>query len=131
MSGSTTNCPRACWTTAAATAMRAVRVQDFGRPNPMAVQLPSRNRKEINPIAKRSGTEFGNTCQTLYPKMIRLPVMASPADMQAQYMTLATQCEGASVVVENIFENRFMHAQELVRMGANIKIEGRRRSEER
>jgi UDP-N-acetylglucosamine 1-carboxyvinyltransferase len=49
-----------------------------------------------------------------------------PTDMQAQYMTLATQAEGTSIVVENIFENRFMHAQELVRMGANIKIEGRR-----
>src|SRR5205809_2557641 len=49
-----------------------------------------------------------------------------PTDMQAQYMTLATQAEGSSIVAENIFENRFMHAQELVRMGANIKIEGRR-----
>ena len=49
-----------------------------------------------------------------------------PTDMQAQYMVLATQAEGTSIVVENIFENRFMHAQELVRMGANIKIEGRR-----
>ncbi len=49
-----------------------------------------------------------------------------PTDMQAQYMTLATQAEGSSVVIENIFENRFMHAQELVRMGANIKIDGRR-----
>jgi UDP-N-acetylglucosamine 1-carboxyvinyltransferase len=49
-----------------------------------------------------------------------------PTDMQAQYMALATQAEGVSVVTENIFENRFMHAQELVRMGANIKIEGRR-----
>jgi UDP-N-acetylglucosamine 1-carboxyvinyltransferase len=48
-----------------------------------------------------------------------------PTDMQAQYMVLATQAEGTSVVTENIFENRFMHAQELVRMGANIKIEGR------
>ncbi|HET8667589.1 MAG TPA: UDP-N-acetylglucosamine 1-carboxyvinyltransferase [Terriglobales bacterium] len=47
-------------------------------------------------------------------------------DMQAQYMALATQAEGVSVVAENIFENRFMHAQELVRMGANIKIDGRR-----
>ena len=47
-------------------------------------------------------------------------------DMQAQYMALMTQAEGTSVVTENIFENRFMHAQELVRMGANIKIEGRR-----
>jgi UDP-N-acetylglucosamine 1-carboxyvinyltransferase len=49
-----------------------------------------------------------------------------PTDMQAQYMALATQAEGTSVIIENIFENRFMHAQELVRMGANIKIEGRR-----
>jgi len=49
-----------------------------------------------------------------------------PTDMQAQYMALATQADGTSIVAENIFENRFMHAQELVRMGANIKIEGRR-----
>jgi len=49
-----------------------------------------------------------------------------PTDMQAQYMALATQAEGTSIITENIFENRFMHAQELVRMGANIKIEGRR-----
>jgi UDP-N-acetylglucosamine 1-carboxyvinyltransferase len=49
-----------------------------------------------------------------------------PTDMQAQYMALATQAEGTSIVTENIFENRFMHAQELVRMGANIKIEGSR-----
>ena len=49
-----------------------------------------------------------------------------PTDCQAQFMALATQAEGSSIVTENIFENRFMHAQELVRMGANIKIEGRR-----
>ncbi|MGH9554816.1 MAG: UDP-N-acetylglucosamine 1-carboxyvinyltransferase, partial [Terriglobales bacterium] len=47
-------------------------------------------------------------------------------DLQEQYMALATQAEGTSIVTENIFENRFLHAQELVRMGANIKIEGRR-----
>jgi UDP-N-acetylglucosamine 1-carboxyvinyltransferase len=49
-----------------------------------------------------------------------------PTDMQAQYMALATQAEGTSVVTENIFENRFMHVLELVRMGAHIKIEGHR-----
>ncbi|MFB3813913.1 MAG: UDP-N-acetylglucosamine 1-carboxyvinyltransferase [Terriglobales bacterium] len=49
-----------------------------------------------------------------------------PTDMQAQYMAMMTQAEGSSVIAENIFENRFMHALELVRMGANIKIEGRR-----
>jgi UDP-N-acetylglucosamine 1-carboxyvinyltransferase len=47
-----------------------------------------------------------------------------PTDMQAQYMALATQAEGVSIVKENIFENRFMHVQELVRMGANIKVDG-------
>ena len=47
-----------------------------------------------------------------------------PTDMQAQYMALATQAEGVSLVRENIFENRFMHVQELVRMGANIKVDG-------
>jgi len=49
-----------------------------------------------------------------------------PTDMQAQYMVLATQAEGTSIITENIFENRFMHALELDRMGANIKIEGSR-----
>jgi UDP-N-acetylglucosamine 1-carboxyvinyltransferase len=48
-----------------------------------------------------------------------------PTDMQAQFMALATQAEGVSMVHENIFENRFMHVQELARMGANIKVEGR------
>jgi UDP-N-acetylglucosamine 1-carboxyvinyltransferase len=48
-----------------------------------------------------------------------------PTDMQAQFMALATQAEGTSLVTENIFENRFMHVQELIRMGANIRVEGR------
>lgn len=47
-------------------------------------------------------------------------------DMQAQYIALMTQAEGTSIVTETIFENRFMHASEMVRMGANIKIEGNR-----
>jgi UDP-N-acetylglucosamine 1-carboxyvinyltransferase len=47
-------------------------------------------------------------------------------DMQAQYMALATQAEGVSAITETIFENRFMHASEMLRMGANISVEGRR-----
>jgi len=47
-------------------------------------------------------------------------------DMQAQYMALATQAEGTSVITETIFENRYLHASELVRMGANISVDGRR-----
>src|SRR5271170_4437072 len=48
-----------------------------------------------------------------------------PTDMQAQYMALASLAEGTSQITENIFENRFMHVQELVRMGADIRVEGR------
>jgi len=47
-------------------------------------------------------------------------------DMQAQYMALTTQANGASVITETIFENRFLHASEMVRMGANISIDARR-----
>jgi UDP-N-acetylglucosamine 1-carboxyvinyltransferase len=46
-------------------------------------------------------------------------------DLQAQYMALMTQADGISIVTETIFENRFMHAQELMRMGANIRLDGR------
>jgi UDP-N-acetylglucosamine 1-carboxyvinyltransferase len=46
-------------------------------------------------------------------------------DMQAQFMTLATQATGTSVITETIFENRFMHASEMTRMGANIAVDGR------
>jgi UDP-N-acetylglucosamine 1-carboxyvinyltransferase len=47
-------------------------------------------------------------------------------DMQAQYMALMTQADGISVIHENIFENRYMHASELLRMGAHIRIDGSR-----
>jgi UDP-N-acetylglucosamine 1-carboxyvinyltransferase len=47
-------------------------------------------------------------------------------DMQAQFMALATQAEGTSVITETIFENRFLHASEMIRMGAHISIDGRR-----
>ena len=47
-------------------------------------------------------------------------------DLQAQYMALATQAEGTSVITETIFENRFLHASEMMRMGAHISIDGRR-----
>jgi UDP-N-acetylglucosamine 1-carboxyvinyltransferase len=47
-----------------------------------------------------------------------------PTDMQAQYMALMTQAEGYATITETIFENRFMHASELIRMGAEINISG-------
>jgi UDP-N-acetylglucosamine 1-carboxyvinyltransferase len=48
-----------------------------------------------------------------------------PTDMQAQYMALMTVGDGVSVITETIFENRFMHASELLRMGARIRLNGR------
>jgi UDP-N-acetylglucosamine 1-carboxyvinyltransferase len=52
------------------------------------------------------------------------PFPAFPTDMQAQFMALATRADGASVITETIFENRMMHVQELVRLGADIEVEG-------
>jgi len=53
------------------------------------------------------------------------PYPGFPTDMQAQMTSLMSRAEGTSMVIETIFENRFMHISELKRMGANIKIEGR------
>ncbi len=53
------------------------------------------------------------------------PYPAFPTDMQAQYMALMTQGDGTAIITETIFENRFLHALEMIRMGADITIEGR------
>ncbi|MFK7160970.1 UDP-N-acetylglucosamine 1-carboxyvinyltransferase [Marinospirillum sp. MEB164] len=52
------------------------------------------------------------------------PYPAFPTDMQAQFMALNAVAEGTGTVVETIFENRFMHVQEMLRMGADIQVEG-------
>ena len=61
------------------------------------------------------------------PKAVNIrtaPHPAFPTDMQAQFMVLNAVAEGTGTVIETVFENRFMHAQELVRMGADIHVEG-------
>jgi UDP-N-acetylglucosamine 1-carboxyvinyltransferase len=61
------------------------------------------------------------------PKAVNVrtaPYPAFPTDMQAQFAALNTVAEGTATVVETVFENRFMHVQELKRMGADIEIEG-------
>jgi UDP-N-acetylglucosamine 1-carboxyvinyltransferase len=77
--------------------------------------------EELNPstlLVKccANGLQSKNVTTEPHPKF--------PTDMQAQYMALMTQAEGTSNIVETIFENRFMHASELRRMGANIQILG-------
>ena len=61
------------------------------------------------------------------PKAVSLrtaPYPAFPTDMQAQFVALNAVAEGTSTIVETVFENRFMHVQELERMGADIEVEG-------
>jgi UDP-N-acetylglucosamine 1-carboxyvinyltransferase len=84
-------------------------------------------------------TEVGVELEELNPSTLRVnskralrssdvttePYPQFPTDMQAQYMALMTQSEGHSVITETIFENRFMHASELQRMGARIQLNGR------
>ena len=52
------------------------------------------------------------------------PYPGFPTDLQAQFMALASQADGASILRETVFENRFMHVPELMRMGANITLQG-------
>lgn len=54
-----------------------------------------------------------------------LPFPGFPTDMQAQFMSLLSICDGTGIVSETVFENRFMHVPELLRMGAKIKTDGR------
>jgi len=62
----------------------------------------------------------------LLPVDIRtMPYPGFPTDMQSQMMAFLSTIEGTSIIIENIFENRFQIADELMRMGANIKVEGR------
>jgi len=63
--------------------------------------------------------------QTIKPvKIITQEYPAFPTDMQAQFLALATQAEGVSIIEEKLFENRFMHVSELQRMGADITLNG-------
>ena len=54
-----------------------------------------------------------------------MPYPGFPTDMQAQMMALMCTAKGTSIFIETIFENRYKHAEELIKMGADIKIEGR------
>lgn len=77
--------------------------------------------EELNPttleVTCPDGLVAGDVTTEPYPQF--------PTDMQAQYMVLMTQARGRSEIIETVFENRFMHASELQRMGAQIYIDGR------
>jgi len=83
--------------------------------------------KEIGVVTLPAADHIRVKAQGTYkPADIKtMPYPGFPTDMQPQIMTLLATIEGTSVVVETIFENRFMHVQELRRMGADIGLEGR------
>ena len=78
------------------------------------VNIEEINQSTLHVSRNRGGLKGGDLTTEVYPGF--------PTDMQAQYMTLMTQASGRSVITETIFENRFMHASELQRMGARIQI---------
>jgi UDP-N-acetylglucosamine 1-carboxyvinyltransferase len=82
---------------------------------------------------REAGAEIAETADTIHVarrgplasfNLRTAPYPAFPTDMQAQMMALATRAAGTSVITETIFENRMMHVQELVRLGATIDVEG-------
>ncbi len=87
---------------------------------------------EVDVMVHRIGGALWNMMQVSCPRPLGAVDMTTQeypgfaTDMQAQYMALMTQVEGSAVITETIFENRFLHALELARMGAEITVTGRR-----
>lgn len=89
----------------------------------------------VLPVLEETGCEISIRCSEIrlkapprlhrIDKLITQPYPGFPTDAQAPVMTLATVANGTSVIVENIFESRFKHVPELLRMGAKIRTEGR------
>lgn len=98
-------------------------------------KLKPNDLESVIPIIEQAGASikrYGNSVYVDGPAMIKpvksvrtMPYPGFPTDAQAPVMALLSLANGTSVFVENIFENRYKHVSELVRMGADIKIEGR------
>lgn len=77
-------------------------------------------------IHAENGKIYIRSGERLSPKMVETsPYPGFPTDLQAQMTALACICEGSTVIVENLFETRFKHIPELIRMGADITVRGR------
>lgn len=102
------------------------------------LELINVNIEHIQPIIaklRESGCSIktnGNRVHLTGPKRIKaidtvrtLPYPGFPTDMQAPTMALLSKARGTSIIIETVFENRFKHVEDLVRMGADIKVDGR------
>ena len=86
----------------------------IGKLREVGVDIEEVNQSTLHARCGPRGLQASDLMTEPYPQF--------PTDMQAQYMLLMTQANGRSVITETIFENRFMHASELQRMGASIQI---------
>src|SRR5213082_1572572 len=86
----------------------------IGKLREVGVEIEEVNQSTLQARCGARGLHAGDLMTEPYP--------AFPTDMQAQFMTLMTQANGRSMITETIFENRFMHASELQRMGARIQV---------
>jgi UDP-N-acetylglucosamine 1-carboxyvinyltransferase len=95
------------------------------RPELLATALSALERTGATVSAEEKGIRITRNGAGLEPVTIETqPFPGFPTDLQAQLMALTTTARGTSVIRETIFENRFMHVQELVRLGADIQLNG-------
>ncbi|MEE8388167.1 MAG: UDP-N-acetylglucosamine 1-carboxyvinyltransferase [Acidiferrobacterales bacterium] len=95
--------------------------------NPLVVESVLEKLKDAGAQIELDGSDIIIDMQGKRPKAVQIrtaPYPAFPTDMQAQFVVLNAIAEGTGIVTETVFENRFMHVQELQRMGADIKLEG-------
>ncbi len=87
--------------------------------------VPIMEQAGVEMVATNKGIRVSRNGARLHPVSVDTqPYPGFPTDLQAQLMALMTMADGTSVITETIFENRFMHVQELVRLGADITLDG-------
>jgi len=87
--------------------------------------VPVMEQAGVEMVATNSGIRVARNGAKLHPVSVDTqPYPGFPTDLQAQLMALMTMADGTSEITETIFENRFMHVQELVRLGADISLDG-------
>lgn len=97
------------------------------RTNPLLVESVLEKLREAGAQIDIDGSDINISMRGKRLKAVQIrtaPYPAFPTDMQAQFVVLNAIAEGTGIVTETIFENRFMHVQELQRMGADIRLEG-------
>ncbi|MCF6355939.1 MAG: UDP-N-acetylglucosamine 1-carboxyvinyltransferase [Candidatus Polarisedimenticolaceae bacterium] len=95
--------------------------------NPSLIDVILQKLREAGAVIETGKDWITLDMQGRRPKSVDVhtaPYPAFPTDMQAQFTALNAIADGVGIITENVFENRFMHVQEMQRMGANIKLEG-------